>query len=118
MLIIPTAAVPNQTLTVALGGQACSINIYQTINTTGLLLAGGTITTPGLFLDLYVAGALIIGGAVCETVNRIVRDLYLGFIGDLTWLNNVGDGTDPYYTGLGTTYSLAYLSPSDLGGIG
>lgn len=69
-------------------------------------------------MDIYVSGTLIIGGVICQNLNRIVRDKYLGFIGDFSWIDNTGLGNDPYYTGLGTTYSLAYLSEADLIGVG
>jgi hypothetical protein len=103
MLIVPLAAVPNQAVTVTLNGQVSQIDVYQ--------------TDFGLFLDLYVNDVLIIGGVIGENLNRIVRSLYLGFSGDLAWIDSQG-ATDPVYTGLGPTtaarYSLAYLFPSDL----
>lgn len=103
MQIIPLQAVQNQALQVQLAGQPCQINIYQ--------------LAPGLFADLYVAGALIIGGVICENVNRIVRSAYLGFVGDLIFIDTQGS-TDPIYTGLGARYQLAYLSTDDLVGAG
>ena len=56
---------------------------------------------------------LIIGGVICENLNRIVRSLYLGFAGDLAFIDNQGS-TDPVYTGLGTRYSLAYIEADEL----
>lgn len=99
MEIIPLDPVPSQTLTVSLTNQTCQIAIYQ--------------KAYGLFCDLYVNNVLIIGGVICENLNRIVRSLYLGFQGDLMFIDNQGS-SDPFWTGLGTRYSLAYLSPSDL----
>ena len=99
MLIVPLQAVPNQAVTVALGGQVCQINIYQ--------------EDYGLFVDLYVNNALIIGGVIAENLNRIVRSAYLGFLGDLAFIDNQGN-SDPDYTGLGGRFSLAYLEVSDL----
>jgi hypothetical protein len=99
MEIIPLEAVPNQTVTVNLGGQVSQVNVYQTFF--------------GLFLDLYVNDVLIIGGVICQNLNRIVRSLYLGFSGDLAFIDNQGS-TDPVYTGLGGRYSLAYLSADEL----
>ncbi|MGN6775000.1 phage baseplate plug family protein [Rhizobium sp.] len=100
MLIVPLQAIPNQTVTVTLNGQVCQIDVYQTVG--------------GLFVDLYVSNTLIIGGVIAETNNRIVRSAYLGFSGDLAFVENVNDSGDPYYTGLGTTWSLAYLFPDEL----
>jgi hypothetical protein len=103
MKIIPLLPVPFQTVSVQLGGQNCQINIYQ--------------ESTGLYCDLYVNSTLIIGGVICEDRNRIVRDLYLGFIGDLGFIDNE-DTQDPDYTGLGSRYSFAYLELSDLNGVG
>lgn len=99
---IPLQAVSNQTLTVTLNNQVCQINVYW--------------TAYGLFLDLYVSGTFIIGGVICQNENVIVRNSYLGFSGDLMFYDNTGAGNDPVYTGLGTTYSLIYLTPTDLNG--
>src|ERR1700744_3004499 len=99
MQIIPLQAVPNQTLLVDLNGQSSQINVYQ--------------TNWGVFLDLYVSNVLIIGGVICQNLNRIVRSAYLGFSGDLCFIDNQGSD-DPVYTGLGTRFSLAYLEASDL----
>lgn len=100
MLIVPIEAIPNQTVTTTLNGQVCQINIYQTVG--------------GLFVDLYVNNGLIIGGVIAETNNLIVRSAYLGFQGDLAFIDNQSGGDDPYYTGLGTRWSLAYLEPEEI----
>ena len=102
MVIVPVQPLASQTLAIQLSGQNCSLNLYQ--------------TAYGLFMDVYSNGILIIGGVICQNLNRIVRDVYLGFIGDFAWIDNAGLGNDPVYTGLGSTYSLAYLSQSDLNG--
>lgn len=99
MQTIPTIATPSQTLSVTLAAQPCKINVYQ--------------TTQGLFLDLYVNDVLIIGGVICENANRIVRSLYLGFVGDLMFFDTQGTD-DPVYTGLGARWQLIYLAASDL----
>lgn len=99
MQIVPTKAVPNQTLQIQLDGQPCTINIYQ--------------QAYGLYVDLYVAEVLIIAGVIVENLNRIVRSLYLGFSGDLMFVDNDGSN-DPVYTGLGSRYFLVYVAASDL----
>jgi len=98
-LSIPLQAVPSQTVSVALNNQACQINVY-------------TLTT-GLYVDLLVNDAQIIGGVVAQNLNVIVRDAYLGFVGDLAFADTQGD-QDPVYTGLGSRFILVYLFPSDL----
>lgn len=103
MRIIPLNPVASQTLAVALALQPAQINVYQ--------------KRFGMFLDLYVNNELIIGGVICQNINRIVRNTYLGFVGDLIFYDNEGN-TDPYYTGLGSRYSLIYLELVDLLGQG
>lgn len=99
MQTVPLQAVPNQTLQVQLGTQACSLNIYQ--------------QAYGLYVDLYVNNVLIIAGVIAENLNRIVRSVYLGFVGDFAFVDTQGS-TDPVYTGLGDRYQLLYLEPADL----
>lgn len=100
--IIPLSAVPSQSLTTTLNGQSCTINLYW----KGL-------ANPFLYLDLSVNNAPIIGGVMCLSAVRIVRDAYLGFVGDLAFYDQQGN-TNPTYTGLGTRYILAYLAPGEV----
>lgn len=99
MLIIPLAATPNQAVRVQLNGQNSQINVYQ--------------KDQGLFLDLLVDNAPMVMGVICQRANRIVRDAYLGFSGDLVW-GDIQGTDDPDYAGIGTRYLLAYLFPSEL----
>jgi hypothetical protein len=103
MLVVPLQAVPNQTLQVTLGNQPCILNVYQ--------------YSTGLFMDVYISATPIITGVICHNICRIVRSLYLGFIGDFVFYDTQGN-LDPIYTGLGSRYILVYLTPSDLGGLG
>ena len=103
MLIIPISDVPSQVFQVLLGGQNCRIKLYQ--------------KSTGFYCDLYVNDILIIGGVICQNLNRIVRSVYLGFVGDLAF-NDLQGLSDPSYPGLGTRYELCYLELSDLGGAG
>lgn len=95
--------VVSQTSSTQLGGQNCTLNIYQ--------------KSTGLFIDVIKDGALIIGGVICQNQNRIVRDVYLGFIGDLEFYDTAGTD-DPTTPGLGTRYVLLYLELADLGARG
>lgn len=99
MLVVPLQAVPSQVVTVTLAGQACRIAVAQ--------------RRTGLYVDLYVSDAAIITGVIAQDANRIVRDAYLGFTGDLAFFDTLGS-QDPDYTGLGGRYFLAYLETSDL----
>lgn len=102
MLVVPLQTLPSQSLQIQLDGQSCTLNVYQ--------------YAFGLFMDVYVAGAPIITGVICQNLNRIVRSAYLGFSGDFAFVDTKGD-TDPIYTGLGDSsarYQLVYLEESDL----
>lgn len=46
-------------------------------------------------------------------MNLIVRSAYLGFIGDLAFIDTQGT-SDPIYAGLGTRFQLVYLFPVDV----
>jgi hypothetical protein len=110
MQIIPIADTYSQTISVQLAGQNCAINLYQ--------------KSTGFYCDLYVSGSLVIGGVICQNLNRIVRSVYLGFVGDLCFCDTQGSttapstGLDPSSPGLGTRYLFLYLEASDLNGVG
>jgi hypothetical protein len=95
MLVIPIASVPSQTLRVLLSGQDCRINIYQ--------------KTTGLFLDLVVGATPIKTAVLCRDRVVLIRQEYLGFIGDLFFKDLRGQ-SDPDYTGLGSRFILGYQS--------
>lgn len=97
--IVPLNDVPSQRVQVLLNNQVCQIYVYQ--------------AQFGMFLELSVNNTLIIAGVVCENLNRIVRSAYLGFSGDLAFIDTQGS-TDPVYTGIGTRYFLLYLTEDDL----
>ena len=98
-VMIPLQPVASQSVTVLLNQQACLVNVYQ--------------KSTGMFTDLYVNNALIIGGVICQNLNVIVRDVYLGFSGDIVFYDSQG-ASDPYYTGLGSRWFLWYFLPSEL----
>jgi len=98
-VVVPLQPVASQTVSVALNNQACTINVY-TMNDF-------------LFCDLLVSDAPIISGVICQNLNVIVRDLYLGFTGDIAFADTQGSD-DPVYTGLGTRWILVYFYPADL----
>lgn len=100
---IPLVSKPNQTETVTLGGQVCQINVRQ--------------MSTGLFVDLYVGNELIIAGVVAQNQNRIVRYAYLGFVGDLVFVDTQGSD-NPNFTGLGTRWLLFYLTSEELTALG
>lgn len=96
MQVIPLQATASQQVAVTLANQACKINVYQ--------------KDTGLYVDLYVLDSPIVVGVIALNANRIVRDAYFGFTGDLAFFDTQGS-TDPDYTGLGDggRYFLGYL---------
>jgi hypothetical protein len=100
MQILPLQALPNQMLTILLAKQLVKLSIY-------------TMVDGNMYMDVFVNHVAIITGVICQNQNRIVRDAYLGFIGDLAFNDTLGSD-DPVYSGLGTRYQLFYLSASDV----
>ena len=86
---------------VSLSNQPCQIDVLT--------------KSTGVFVNVSVADALVIGGVIALDRNLIVRDAYLGFIGDLAFVDTQGTD-DPVYTGFGGRFAFVYYSPADLQG--
>lgn len=101
---IPLTAVPNQIQAMALEGQSVLLAVYQRAS--------------GLYMDVISNGSPIILGVLCENKNPIVRNAYLGFLGDFFFFDSQapadGEGDDPNYTGLGDRFQLIYLESADI----
>lgn len=65
------------------------------------------VVTPQMFMNLAVGDVPMLDGAPCLAGVGIVRDAYLGFQGELVFLDTQGDA-DPYYDGLGTRWVLGW----------
>jgi hypothetical protein len=91
--VIPLQAVPDQTIQVYLAGQNCVLRVYQ--------------GRYGLFVDLYINSTIIRRGMEGLNLTKIVRDKYLGFIGDLFFYDTQGQ-SGSHYTGLGGRFVLEY----------
>jgi hypothetical protein len=102
MLIVPLQPIPNQTLQIVLANQNCQLSVYQ--------------TPGGLFMDVEVNDAPIKIGTICQNLNRIIRNLYLGFVGDFVFFDNSGTD-DPVYSGLGSQFQLYYLTAAEAGDV-
>lgn len=99
MQIVQLIAVPSQTVAVILNSQNCTINVYQ--------------KSTGLYLDLLVNDIALLTCVQCLNGNLIVRDEYLGFLGDLFFADMQGVN-DPTFDGIGKRYFLAYAFPAEL----
>lgn len=93
MKIIPIEAVPSQNLNVVLGQQNCSIAIYQK---SGLI-----------YVDVKVSRQPLIYAALARNRVPIFRSAYLGFIGNLMFVDTQGS-SDPEYSGLNSRWLLVY----------
>jgi hypothetical protein len=117
MQTVPTSAVPSQTLSIVLGGQACQIALYS-LQTPGDIFDTVTATElqgyPALYMDLTSNGEPVVSCRICRNAIRMLLDAqYLGFVGDFEFIDTLSD-TDPIYTGLGSQYQLVYLTPADI----
>lgn len=92
---IPLVATPSQRCTVNLDGQQCTIQIDQK--------HGGAV-----FLTLSVSGNDIVTSRLCRDRVGLVRSPYLGFRGNLAFVDTQGQN-DPDYLGFGTRYKLVYI---------
>lgn len=93
--IIPISAVASQSFTIQLNNQNCMINLNQ--------------KNTGLFFDLFIDESPIVQSMICLNLVGLIREEYLGFVGQLAFVDTKGT-SDPYYTGLGTQYLLIYQS--------
>jgi len=98
MVIVPLQALAHQVRTCVLGGQACTLEVYS--------------KQDNLYLNLSVGNTPLLSGVLCLNRVLLVRFSYLGFVGDLSFVDLQGS-SDPAYRGLGTRYVLCYLSPGD-----
>ena len=99
MQMIPMRPVPSQTLMTTLADQLVQIDLQQ--------------RAYGLHLDLRVDNVLLLAGAICQDRNLIVRSAYIGFVGDLCFIDTMGTD-DPTYEGLGIRYGLAYIEAGEM----
>lgn len=90
---LPLAAEPSQAITVTIGDQRMTLEVYQ--------------KRFGLFVDVYVNDTLVIGGVLARNLVKIVRSAYLGFVGDLCFYDTQGT-SDPDYTGLVDRFVFLY----------
>lgn len=97
---VPLSAVASQRLSIVLGNQNCQINVFQ--------------KTDCMYLDLAIDGASILRTKAARNRSRLLLSTgYFGFIGDLVFVDTLGDD-QPIYTGLGSRWFLLYLTPNEL----
>lgn len=117
MQTVPLAAVGSQTFAVVLGGQAVQIALY--------LLGVGLAAA--MYMDLTSDGNPIFTARIARAFSglpnntapfMLVGEHYLGFQGDLLFIDTQATPTnpvrDPQPSGLGTRWQLMYFSVADL----
>lgn len=100
MRLVPTQPLPSQVFNVILEGQSITVTLRQLAS--------------GLFMNIQLNGVQMLGLVVCQNLNRIVRNSYFGMAGDFIFYDENGTNLDPYFTGLGSQFSLYYLEAVDL----
>lgn len=99
MIQIQVTAVPDQTLSVTVGGQNAQIAVRQ--------------NGENIYFDLAVSGVPVVTGLLCQDrVRLLLSAKYRGFIGDFEWFDIAGDNA-PFYAGIGSRYFLMYLEAGE-----
>ena len=91
---IPVKAIPNQTLSIVLNNQSCSIHLYQ--------------RGEYLYLDLTVEGTPVRQGAICLPHLNIPLYDHPDFTGIIYFVDLKGQQAVPSYDQLGTRFILVY----------
>lgn len=98
MQTIPLQPVPTQATKVVLGGQNVQLLIYQ--------------KPQGCFVDINADGVDVVVGIIARDAVPLVCREYTGFIGNLLFIDTQGS-SDPSYDGLGSRWSLVYLTAEE-----
>ena len=99
MITISLVAEKEQTINVTLNNQPCKIRLVQ--------------RETCMYMDFYLNDVLISAGIPCWYGNKMIRYDYLGFSGDLVFMDLEGE-SNPEWSGLGDRYKLYYLLESEL----
>lgn len=98
MQTIPLQSQPSQILKAVLGGQNCQIFVYQ--------------KPQGVYVDVVANGIDIVIGVIAEDANIIICREYIGFQGNLMFIDTQGSA-DPDYLGMGSRWQLVYLTAEE-----
>ena len=104
MIEIPLTPYPDQELQIDLGGQACTIRVFER--------AGF------MYMDLTVRRTKILKGALCQPTTPIIPETVRGFSGQFYVIDDAaataGSQESPDFSGWGTRYKLYWLPDSEL----
>ncbi|CAH0195862.1 hypothetical protein SRABI106_01418 [Rahnella aquatilis] len=96
---IPLSPSKSQEVVASLNNQTCKIKLHQ--------------RSTGFYMDLYIGDKAIAQGVICLNCNYMVRYPYLGFSGDLVFVDTKGTD-DPAYDEIGTRFKLYYLTKEEM----
>lgn len=99
MQLIALQSSKSQRVDVTLNGQNCQIKLHQ--------------RSTGFYMDLYVNNNPLAQGVLCLNCNYLIRYAYLGFSGDLVFVDTQGD-VDPVWDGIGGRFKLFYLTADEI----
>lgn len=102
MMEIPLRAVPAQSLAVVLGGQSVSLRVF----------ARGCQGQDRLYCDVAVDNEWMWQGRLCHTGEGLKAYAYLGFQGDLRFVDLWGSA-DPDWQGLGERWRLVWATDKE-----
>lgn len=94
ILLIPIQNIPDQEFVVDLNGKECSMRIYLRYNY--------------MYLDLTVDDKVLFKGQICLNNVDLIQYNHMDFDGNLRFIDTQGN-EDPYYTGFGERWYLAYV---------
>lgn len=94
MIKVPLEAIPNQQVSVTLGGQRCQIHVYQ--------------RDRFLFMDLTVDDTVVRTGAICINGELATGYDLNNFTGKLFFVDLEEENSYPQWDGLGSRYILCY----------
>ena len=99
-LQIPLIAVASQRVSVVLADQNVQLNVFQ--------------KTDCMYVDVSMDGDSIVRTKAARNRSRLLlATTYRGFVGDLVWVDTLGD-EQPYYTGIGSRWFLLYLTAAEI----
>lgn len=94
VFIIPVQDIANQLFSIDLGGQECDIHIY--------------LRYRYMYMDLTMDGKILFQGQICLNNVDLIQYKHFGFNGQLKFVDTQGND-DPYYSGFGERWFLAYV---------
>jgi hypothetical protein len=111
MIQIPINNVPNQSFNVTLETVLCKITLQSKDNPQGYTNDVKALES-SLYFSLETNNNEITNATICENLNPLIKQDYLGFSGNFLFVDTQG-GSNPFYNGLNTRFLLVYLTDEE-----